>query len=528
MAGPSPLSDFGTDPVRQLLVPILITVPLAGAMAIGGPAYMAAVGIIAIGAGTFLANPRVFILGFLTLISMRNFIAGGERIDTGSGIDFDLGGLVNVLATGIGFVYFLVLWKNPFKGRSLTTPYGIFLLIFAISIYWAPDFHWALRFVTRLAAPFFTYLIISDMLDSRMERQLVTALYASSIVPIIYGYYQWVTGTGNDITEGYNRVNSSFFHPAHFGMYLDFLFCLAYSEFLSPHVKNKSTRLIYLGMLVSLQIATYTRITWVCMLFAFMYLSWMYKKRSYIIVATVIGAFVLIGFGQGILSRVTSVGDTLGGADVYDLNTSVGWRLYFWEQILLRIWDQPWFGFGAGSSVMLGVELFGVEAAPHNGYLRVLYETGFVGLAAFLYVLFIMLYQGFRLIRVSGDVRVTFISHIYVAMTVIYILLNTTDNILEYYEVDIYQWAMLSLVEFANIRAARAGVIAQQRFEEQQQLDEDDLAEFQQVLTEAGLDSPAAQNPSTESAPHDEDERPERPRPSRLVQRRRWDERNVE
>ena len=76
MAGPSPLSDFGTDPVRQLLVPILITVPLAGAMALGGPAYMAAVGLIAIGAGTFLANPRVFSLGFLTLISMRNFIAG--------------------------------------------------------------------------------------------------------------------------------------------------------------------------------------------------------------------------------------------------------------------------------------------------------------------------------------------------------------------------------------------------------------------------------------------------------------------
>ena len=264
------------------------------------------------------------------------------------------------------------------------------------------------------------------------------------------------------------------------------------------------------------------------MLFAFMYLSWMYKKRSYIIVATLVGAFVLVGFGQGILSRITSVGDTLGGADVYDLNTSVGWRLYFWEQILERIWDRPWFGFGAGSSVMLGVELFGVEAAPHNGYLRVLYETGFVGLAAFLYVLFVMLYQGFRLIRVSRDVRVTFISHIYVSMTVIYMLLNTTDNILEYYEVDIYQWAMLSLVEFANIRAARAGVIAQQRFEEQQQLDDDDLEQFQQVLTEAGLDSPAAQNPSTESATHDEDERPERPRPPRHAPRRRWDERSVE
>lgn len=522
MAGPSPFADFGSDPVRQLLIPVLITVPLVGALALGGPAYMAAVAIVAVGGGTFLANPRAFILGFLTLISMRNFIAGGERIDTGSGIDFDLGGLVNVLATGIGFVYFLVLWKNPFKGRSLTVSYGIFLALFALSIQWAPDLHWAVRFVTRLAAPFFTYLIISDMLDTKMERQLVAALYASSAVPIVYGYYQWITGTGNDVTEGYNRVNSSFFHPAHFGMYLDFLFCLAYSEFLSPHIKNKSIRLVYLGMLVSLQIATYTRITWVCMLFAFMYLSWMYKKRSYILVATVIGAFVLLGFGQGILSRVTSVGDTLGGADVYDLNTSVGWRLYFWEQILLRIWDHPWLGFGAGSSVMLGVELFGVEAAPHNGYLRVLYETGFIGLAAFLYVLFRMLYQGFRLIRASKDVRVTFISHIYVAMTGIYILLNTTDNILEYYEVDIYQWAILSLVEFANLRAARRGVITEQRFEADLEVDKADLDAFGQVLSEAGLDSPPADpQPGPELATNDHAHRT--PRPPR-VPRRRWDD----
>ncbi|MSP54907.1 MAG: O-antigen ligase domain-containing protein [Myxococcales bacterium] len=477
-------TDFGTDPARQLLIPALVALPLAGALALGGPAMMAAVGIVGLGAGTFLANPRVFILVFLTLISMRNFVAGGERIDTGGGIDFDLGGLVNVLASGVGLVYFLVLWKNPFKGRSLTTPYGIFLALFAVSIAWAPDFHWAVRFVTRLAAPFFTYLIISDMLDSRMERQLIRALYASSVVPILFGYYQWFTGTGNDVTEGYNRVNSSFFHPAHFGMYLDFMFCLSYSELLSPTVRQKSWRVIYIVLITLLQIATYTRITWACMLFAFLYLSWVYNKRSYILGGLVLGTFFILGFGQGIESRVTSVTDAFGSSDVYDLNTSVGWRLYFWDEILKRCWEHPWLGFGAGSSVMLGVELFGVEAAPHNGYLRVLYETGFIGLGAFLYVLFTMLYQGFRLIRGSRDTRVTFISHIYVSMTVIYLLLNSTDNILEYYEVDIYQWAMLSLVEFANLRAARLGMIAQARFEEDLEVDDDDLEQFKGGLDE--------------------------------------------
>lgn len=217
------LGDLGSDPARQILIPALVAIPLGLALGFGGVTYMAALLILALGGGLFLANPRAFVLTFLVLIALRNFVAGGERIGAGT-FDFDLGGLANVLATAIGFVYFLVLWKNPFKGRSLTLPYGVFLGLFAASIYWAPDLRWALRFVTRLSAPFFTYLVISDMLDRRMVKSVIYAMYASSVVPILFGFYQWISGQGNLVTEGYVRVNSSFFHPAHFSMYLVFLF----------------------------------------------------------------------------------------------------------------------------------------------------------------------------------------------------------------------------------------------------------------------------------------------------------------
>lgn len=482
---PSPFADLGSDPVRQFLVPIAVAVPLAAALAFGGVNYMAALAIVAIGGGLFLANPRAFILAFLVLISLRNFIAGGERMGAG-GIDFDLGGLANVLATGIGIVYFLVLWKNPFKGRSLTVPYAVFLGLFAVSIYWAPDFRWAIRFVTRLSAPFFTYLIISDMLDRKMVDQVIAAMYASSVIPIVYGFYQWITGTGNDITEGYNRVNSSFFHPAHFSMYLTFLFCLAYAEFLDPRKPNKAVRLLYILAISALEISTYTRISWVAYAFCFLYLSWVYGKRAYIAAAAVVGGFVLLAFGGGIIERFTSVTAVLGSDNLYDLNSSVGWRLYFWDEITRRFWDKPWFGFGAGASVMLGVEIFGVEAAPHNGYLRVLYETGIVGALAFLWVLGVMMWQGFRLLRRRLDTRLTFISHVYVTMTVTYALLNLTDNILEYYEVAIYQWAILSLVEYNNLHAARAGLIEQASFEEEVEAEEASVRELEEAVKELG------------------------------------------
>ncbi len=471
---------------------MLITVPMALALAFGGPQHMAALAIVVVGGGLFLANPRAFILAFLALIAMRNFIAGGDRIAIG-GFDFDLGGLVNVLATGIGFVYFLVLWKNPFRGRSLTMPYGAFLALFAISIAWATEDRWSTRFVTRLAAPFFTYLIISDMLDRRMVKQVITAIYASSAVPIVYGFYQWATGQGNEVTEGYVRVNSSFFHPAHFSMYLTFLFCLAYAEFLDEAKSNRGLRLLYIGAVVALEISTYTRISWAAMFLCWVYLSWIYKKRNYLLAGFAIGAFGLVAFGSGILARLTDATAVFeANAELYDLNTSVGWRLYFWDELTGRFWETPWLGHGAGSSVMLGVELFGQEAAPHNGYLRVAYETGAAGVVLFAWVLGTMMWQGFRLIRRQRAGALTVVSHVYVTMTLTYVLLNATDNILEYYEVAIYQWAILSLVEFNNVRAARAGFIEQSRFEEGVEVDEAEVAEV------------AAELQSSE--PEDEDE----------------------
>ena len=64
-------SELGRDPARTLLIPLLVAVPLALALGLGGVTHMAALAIFAVGGGTFLANPRAFILGFLMLISLR-------------------------------------------------------------------------------------------------------------------------------------------------------------------------------------------------------------------------------------------------------------------------------------------------------------------------------------------------------------------------------------------------------------------------------------------------------------------------
>ena len=443
---------------REIITPIALVIPLAFLLVWGGPHYMAGFAIVAMAGLLFLANTRAFMLAFLVLVAMRDWVAGGERIDVGL-LTFDLGGLVNVLTTMMGLVYFLVLWRNPFKGRSLTWPYLVFLGLFAVSLPWAPDFRQGIRFVTRLMAPFVTYLIISDLLDLTMVRRVIKAMYVSSVIPITYGFYEFFIGGGNQVTEGYVRVQSCFNHPAHFSMYLMFMFCLAYATLLSGRSRNNTVLSVYLGLILILLVATYTRISWLGTMVCFVYLSWVYGRRRYAIMAGIIGALVLPVLGGEILARMQDIESFLTSDDLLDRNNSMGWRFYFWSNLIEAWKSSPWIGFGTGSSIVFGKELMGVWTSPHNGYLRVLYETGLVGLLAFIWVLGTMINQALRLLRQNLNEEIKLIAHIYVTMMLGYIILNLTDNILEYYEVAIYNWAILSLVEYTNKAAVSQGII---------------------------------------------------------------------
>jgi O-antigen ligase len=438
-------------------VPLALVLPLSLLLVKGGPHYMAGFAMLAMAGLLFLANTRVFMLGFLVVVAMRDWIAGGDRIDVGI-LTFDLGGLLNVMTTLMGVVYFLVLWRNPFKGRSLTWPYLVFWGLFAISLPWAPDFRQGIRFVTRLLAPFVTYLILSDLMDRKMARNIIKAMYLSSVIPLTYGLVEMGTGQGNLVTDGYVRVQSCFNHPAHFSMYLMFMFCLAYATLLDKRAKYPFLLFGYICVLILLLVATYTRISWLGTIVCFVYLSWVYGRRRYAIMAFVIGAIALPVLGRDILQRMQAIELFLDSSDLTDRNNSMGWRFYFWTHLIDAWKEQPWFGYGTGSSIVFGKELMGVWTSPHNGYLRVLYETGIVGFLAFLWVIGTMLAQAFRLLRQNLNEEVKLVAHIYVTMILAYLILNLTDNILEYYEVAIYNWAILSLVEYTNKVGEEEGI----------------------------------------------------------------------
>lgn len=68
-------------------------------------------------------------------------------------------------------------------------------------------------------------------------------------------------------------------------------------------------------------------------------------------------------------------------------------RLYAWPIYWDAIMKQPWFGHGSTFSVDFGAYAFGGWAHPHNEYIRILFDYGFVGAVLFLIPILNLVYQ---------------------------------------------------------------------------------------------------------------------------------------
>lgn len=102
------------------------------------------------------------------------------------------------------------------------------------------------------------------------------------------------------------------------------------------------------------------------------------KLRLYQIVILIIGAIIILR------TLPTLTLDRLRYSDIY-LNGSG--RSKIWE-ILISSFDAKWIiGHGIGSSISYFLDYYGKASAVHNTFLLVLYESGFIGLTMFVFML---------------------------------------------------------------------------------------------------------------------------------------------
>jgi O-antigen ligase len=106
-------------------------------------------------------------------------------------------------------------------------------------------------------------------------------------------------------------------------------------------------------------------------------------------------------------------------------------RRYIWDHMQAQIETEPWFGYGANASEAYVVRLTGGLAHPHNDWLRLLYDYGYVGTAIFSLC---MLWQVLHLLRTgrraAGATRSLFFAG--ASSFLVFSLFMFSDNIILY------------------------------------------------------------------------------------------------
>lgn len=116
--------------------------------------------------------------------------------------------------------------------------------------------------------------------------------------------------------------------------------------------------------------------------------------------------------------------------DNSDLRTNA--RKAMWDAMLVDIAKKPWLGYGTAAALEW-VEGGGWELAhPHNDWLRLLYNYGIIGCAAFLICAGIQIYHLFRIAGSAASLEVRILAYTGVSSFVALFLFMITDNIINY------------------------------------------------------------------------------------------------
>lgn len=154
------------------------------------------------------------------------------------------------------------------------------------------------------------------------------------------------------------------------------------------------------------------------------------KLKAFRVITTIVAGCAGVWFMLTQVAFVTNrfiIGD---GYTLFGIPINTSGRYVIWE-LTIKSWEEsPWFGNGPGSSqVMLSKYFDGQIAHPHNEYLRLLHDTGIVGLALWLAGIVAILMAAVRRNRAAtrADEKVAHTAAILSVVTIM--LASLTDNV---------------------------------------------------------------------------------------------------
>lgn len=353
-------------------------------------------------------------------------------------------GLRLVLTSGILAVLCV---SSPVSRRLLVRfwPYCLFLVFAALSLVYTDARAEGLRLVLKIAYPVLLVVVAAQFVHTREQIESVLNWWvAGGVACSILGALLLVfTGTNFMYQGGEFRYSPGFVHPNPFAFYMFALFFYCYSRWRV----HKTAYFIPLMVLFAAQsILSGTRAAWLCFPMGLVLYELMgsesrrkWLKISAYVLVPVIALNIVLWHSTTLQERVFRTTDLDPNASIVELLSDVHtsgrlavWAIGFDEYLS----HNKFIGQGIGSNDRLyaGMFQFNVGTVAHNEYLRVLYDTGAIGLLLFLLANYSMFRTAHRL-RSHINPDVLLYRRIGYILFVVYLFVAITNNPLEYYVV---------------------------------------------------------------------------------------------
>lgn len=353
--------------------------------------------------------------------------------------------LSQLLGVGIALLGLiaLILHFDKLRRFPLLIPFlliffwGLFTLSYSISP--RATLYELLRFFDLFVIGFLAYLSINRYRDFRT---LLHAIFASSLLPILFGLYQFILGIGlQDENVSIPRIFGTFSHPNVYSLFLFAMIALA-TLYAIIYAKTREARLLigsYLVLLMVTLVLTYARIAWIA-LFIFLGLLTLWRAR-FLILPLVLIPLVLITFSPTIRDRVTEIFNPTP-------DSSITWRQTLWHDMLLKTdYDnREILGSGMDTFRISSEQLRGVRFGsndPHNDFVKFYVEGGVVGVSILLLYLGAFIFLVTRIVLTTPSHSLRALATIAGFVIVTLLLASLSDNVFKNTPV---QWVLWSLL----------------------------------------------------------------------------------
>lgn len=347
----------------------------------------------------FWFNPTFSIYSLLAVRASIGFLRDLKISFLGYELSFL--GIFSLFVCFLGIIYILV------KKANIKNNFFIFYTLFCvwclISIGYSIDKHASIPDFLRVFSPIMFYILIFNEIKQKTHiNNLIWVIILSCLVPIFYGFYQYITHTGF-IKHGILRINSTFMYPNLFGAYLYLIALMTVNQIVLTKKRIIKIFLFFiLGITLFSLILTGTRTSFVSFLIGFIIYIFLTSRKRYIFFVLPIICLALLTqstirerlfqpFESSLTLHkkhseyITIKSNVLNKRERFKGNTWK-WRTWYWKQVLKTYFRKPILGYGIGTSILAVQKTLHINANyPHNDYLRLLLEVGIFGF--FLYII---------------------------------------------------------------------------------------------------------------------------------------------